>query len=349
MVKIGIIGAGSISASHLAAYRENPDAEVVAICDIVKERAEERARQFNIKGVYSSADEMLSQEQLDAVSVCVWNSAHAECTIKALEAGCHVLCEKPMATSAADAERMLSTAKRMNKLLMIGFVLRFSENSKIIEDLKQNGVFGDFYYAKATYTRRNGNPGGWFGDKARSGGGPVIDLGVHYIDKVRYHFGNPKPVSVYAVTYQKLFDRKHIKTKKGYYSASHSENDICDVEDMASALIRFENGSSLQIEVSFSLNQKEDIGTATLYGDRGGVSLSPFEIYTELDGYMVDITPKAIPAEDFQKNFNSEIKHFTDCFTKDIPCRAPAEDGVEIMRILDAVYRSAETGHEVTL
>ena len=133
MVKIGIIGAGSISASHLAAYRENPDAEVVAICDIVKERAEERARQFNIKGVYSSADEMLSQEQLDAVSVCVWNSAHAECTIKALEAGCHVLCEKPMATSAADAERMLSTAKRMNKLLMIGFVLRFSENSKIIE------------------------------------------------------------------------------------------------------------------------------------------------------------------------------------------------------------------------
>lgn len=350
MLNVGVIGAGSISAMHLNAYKNNPQVRLKAVCDIVPQRAKARAEEFGAERWYASADEMLKAEKLDAVSVCVWNSAHAECTIKALGAGCHVLCEKPMATSLKEAEAMLEQAEKQNRLLMIGFVLRFSNNSRIIEDLKSSGVFGDFYYAKATYMRRNGNPGGWFGDKSRSGGGPLIDLGVHYIDKVRYHFGNPKPVSVYAAAYQKLFDRPELKLNhKDYASAGAGKGDICDVEDMASALIRFDNGSSLQLEVSFSLNLKQDTGNAVLYGTKGGVSLDPFEIYSELGGYMVNITPTGIPEEDFRKLFCNEIDHFISCVNGECSCLAPARDGVEIMKIIDAIYLSAQTGHETIL
>ena len=161
--------------------------------------------------------------EIDAVSVCTWNAAHAECTIAALNAGKHVLCEKPMAMNAAEAQAMLDAAKRNDRLLMIGFVRRFGNDCAIAKDLIEHDRMGDIYYAKATYLRRNGCPGGWFGDKARSGGGPLIDLGVHVIDLTRYLMGKPKPVSVYGATFHKLGDRRSIKSERGYVSATQED------------------------------------------------------------------------------------------------------------------------------
>lgn len=349
-LKVGIIGTGSISREHIESYLKNPRVELYAFCDINAEQLRIMGERYAITRLYTDKEEMLGLEELDAVSVCTWNNAHAECSIAALDAGKHVLCEKPMAMSAQEAVTMKEAADRSGKLLMIGFVRRFGNDCEVVRDFIGNGQLGELYYGKATYLRRNGNPGGWFGDKARSGGGPLIDLGVHVIDLTRYLAGNPKPVSVYGVTFQKLFDRKGIKPPKKYASLSRAEQCPCDVEDFASALIRFDSGFVLDVEASYSLNLKKNVGNIELFGTKGGAKLDPeLEIFTEINGYMADVSLTFSTALDTDGLFGKEVDHFVSCVLDGIPCRNPASDGIEIMRILDAVYKSAETGHEVVL
>ena len=200
------------------------------------------------------------------------------------------------------------------------------------------------------YLRRNGNPGGWFGDKSRSGGGPLIDLGVHVIDFDRFLKGKPHAVSVYGATFQKLYDRKNIRSKKAYRSSGAGPDDICDVEDLATALIRFEDGSVLSVEASFSLNIKNDEGKMQFFGTKAGASLSPeLELYGELDGYMTDISLKAETTMNLGNMFCQEINHYVDCILNGTECISPACDGVEMMKILNAIYESTKTGHEVIL
>lgn len=350
-LKIGIIGTGSISNEHIRAYQSNPNVELYAFCDLNEQRVRDMGAKYGVTRLYTDKDAMLAElPELDAVSVCTWNSAHAPCAIAALNAGKHVLCEKPMATSAEEAHAMKAAAEKNGKLLMIGFVRRYGNDCRILKDFIRNDYFGELYYAKATYLRRNGNPGGWFGDKSRSAGGPLIDLGVHVIDLVRYLMGNPKPVSVYGATFEKLGNRKNIKGSTGYSSAEKGSNDICDVEDLATAMIRFDNGAVLSIEASFSLNIKHDEGKIELFGTKAGAKLDPsLELYTEVNDYLADVSLAAPTALDFSDLFANEINHFVSCLTDGIPCLSPAQDGVEIMTILDAVYESARTGHEVIL
>ena len=307
--------------------------------------------QYGVTRLYTDEAQMLAElPELDAVSVCTWNSAHAPCTIMALNAGKHVLCEKPMATNVEDAVAMKEAAEKNGKLLMIGFVRRFGKDCHIVSDLIKNNKLGEIYYAKVANVRRNGNPGGWFGEKARSGGGPLIDLGVHSIDLVRYLMGNPKPVSVYGVTYDKLKNRPGIKGTVDYKSQTEAAKPVFDVEDMASALIRFDNGATLAVEASFSLNIPHDVGRIELYGSKAGAVIDPeLKIYTQQNGYLTNVTLHQSTALSFNGLFENEIRHFVDCITKGIPCRNPAEDGVEMMKILDAVYESAATGHEVII
>lgn len=349
-IKIGVIGVGSISNCHIQAYQKNPNVELYAFCDIDEEQLRKMGEEYGISRLYTDIDAMLALKELDAVSVCTWNSAHADCAIAALNAGKHVLCEKPMSVSREKAEEMKAAADKNGKLLMIGFVRRYGNDCAVLKDFIEKDYFGALYYAKATYLRRNGNPGGWFGDKSRSGGGPLIDLGVHVIDLVRYLMGNPRPVSVYGATFQKLYDRKNIKKIGGYASVSKSDRDICDVEDLAVAMIRFENGAVLSLEASFSLNLKKDEGKIELFGTKGGAKLDPeLEIYTEINDYLADVQLDYPTALNFDDIFEKEINHFVDCILNGTPCRAPAEDGVTLMAILDAIYESAETGHEVLL
>ena len=274
-IKVGVIGVGSIAEMHIAGYKADPRVELAAFCDINEERLKEKGERHGVTRLYTDVKDMVAKEELDAVSVCTWNAAHAPCTIAALEAGLHVLCEKPMAMNVAEAEAMRDTAKRSGKLLMIGFVRRFGNDCAVVQDFINEGYFGDLYYAKATYLRRNGCPGGWFGDKSRSGGGPLIDLGVHVIDLVRYLMGNPKPVSVYGATFQKLGDRPGIKKGDAYQSSTTEEKPVFDVEDMASVMIRFDNGAVLSIEASFSLNIEKDEGKIELFGTKAGAKLDP--------------------------------------------------------------------------
>ena len=349
-LKVGIIGAGSISEAHIKGYKALDNVELYALCDINEERAKEKAEKHGFAHVYTDYDEMLKLEDLDAVSVCTWNNGHAPATIAALKAGKHVLCEKPTAMNAKEAAAMKEAADESGKLLMIGFVRRHGNDAKILKDFIDAGDLGDIYYAKANYIRRNGNPGGWFCDKSRSGGGPLIDLGVHVIDLVRYLAGRPKPVSVFGVTYSHLGNREHIKLPKDYYSADHVEGEACDVEDMAAAMVRFDNGMVLNVEVSFSLNVDKDRGIVELFGTKAGAKIDPeLSIYTEKNGYLVDLIPAHKTALSFEGLFENEMKHFIDCIQGEAVSIAPPEDGIEIMHILDAIYESAKTKREVII
>mgnify|MGYP003311241099 CR=1 FL=1 len=351
MVRIGMIGAGNIANIHIASYKKNPSVEIAAICDINPERLNETADKFGIEKRYPSVYEMLANEKLDAADVCVWNCAHAECTIAALEAGLDVLCEKPMAMSYAEAKAMEDTAKRCGKLLMLGFVTRFSPEAKITKDLIDQGFFGDIYYSKASYIRRNGNPGGWFSDKSKSGGGAVIDIGVHPLDLTRYLMGNPKPVSVYAVVNDYLrSERAALKTHVGWSpKGADPEHDINDVDTSGIAIIKYDNGATTLLECSYAING-EPRSERSLFGTKGGITLDGMKVFSETNGFMTDV--KLVDLNSYKSGggmFEEEMKHFVDCVMGKCECKSPAEDGVVVMKMLDAIYESARTGHEVVL
>lgn len=352
-IKVAIVGVGSISNCHLSAYLAHQELfEVYAFCDINKERLESMGKKYGVTRLYTDEAEMLAAlPEIDAVDVCTWNAAHAPCSIMALEAGKHTFCEKPMAMTVEEAIAMKAAADKAGKLLMIGFVRRFGQDCEILKDFVKGGTLGELYYTKVRYLRRNGCPGGWFGNKELSGGGPLIDLGVHVIDLARYIMGNKKPVSVYGLTYDKIGKRTNIKKgTKAYVASTAGNEDIYNCEDMASALIRFEDGSAISAEASFSLNIEKDENYLQFFGDKGGARLdSNLTVYTDMNGYLVNVGLSGKSGPDFDQIFKDEIKNFGEAINGTSECRNPAEDGIEMMKILRAIYDSAESGHEVIL
>ncbi|MDD4163988.1 MAG: Gfo/Idh/MocA family oxidoreductase [Eubacteriales bacterium] len=349
-IKVGIIGTGNISGCHIEGYKALPDlCEVSAVCDIDEDKVKAYAARHGVARYYTDYNEMMAKEQLDAVSVCTWNAAHKGAAIAALRGGANVICEKPMAMNESESLEMLKTAEETGKLLMVGFVRRFGNDADILKNFIDSGTLGDIYYAKATYLRRNGCPGGWFGDKEYAGGGPLIDLGVHVIDLVRYLAGGPKPVSVYGVTYSNLGDSRAVGGQS-WVSSTKGFDFKYTVEDFASAMIRFDNGMTLAVEASFNLNLKKDMGNIELFGTKAGAKIDPqIEFFSDMNGMLVDIKPHGDTSLSFNGLFNREIAHFVDCVRNGTKCKSPAEDGVVLMRILDAVYKSANLGSEVKL
>ena len=349
-IKIGIIGTGNISAFHMCGYKALPElCEVVAVCDIDEQKVKKYAANHGVERYYTDYNEMMSKEKLDAVSVCTWNAAHKGAAIAALKGGANVICEKPMAMNEEEAKEMQKVAEETGKLLMIAFVRRFGNDADVLKNFIEQGTMGDIYYAKATYLRRNVCPGGWFGDKEYSGGGPLIDLGVHVIDLVRYLAGGPKPVSVYGVTYSNLGNNRAVGGQS-WVSSTAGFQFKYTVEDFASALIRFDNGMTLAVEASFNLNLKNDMGNIELFGTKAGAKIDPqIEFFSDMNGMLVDIKPHGDTALNFNGLFNREIAHFVDCVRNGTACRSVASDGVVIMKILDAIYKSAETGSEVKI
>lgn len=353
-LKIAIIGCGGISECHIDGYLRMKDrCELYAFCDINPDRLAYMGEKYGIPEDkrFLDKDEMLAAlPEIDIVSVTTWNSAHAECAIAALNAGKDVICEKPMAMNEAEALAMKKAADDNGRLLMIGFVRRHGRDAKTILDFNKEDFFGEIYYAKATYIRRNGAPGGWFGDKSRSGGGPVIDLGVHVIDLCKYLMGNHKPVSVYAATFEKLGARKDLQGNKDWESVSAGNDDIFDVEDFATALIRFDNGSVINLETSFTLNTAEPRSEIELFGEKAGAKLSgKTKLVSDIAGQLVNIDFEKDRSFDFTNAFRAEIKNFVDSVSDHSLCVATAQDGVELMHIIDGIYKSAASGHEVLL
>jgi predicted dehydrogenase len=349
-IKIGIIGAGSISDMHLQAYQKLEGVELYAVCDLNQARAEEKAKPYGISHVYTDYRELLANPEVDAVSICTWNNTHAEISIAALRAGKHVLVEKPLCRTVEEALQIQEAVRETGKTLQVGFVRRYDANAQVVKRFINSGELGEIYYAKASCIRRLGNPGGWFADQERSGGGPLIDIGVHVIDLCWYMMGRPKPVSVSGNTYKKLGNRAHVRNLS-FYKAADYDPSTNGVEDMANALIRFENGASLLVDVSFTLHAKRDEISVKLYGDQGGVELEPEVILvTEKHDTILNVTPqtdnKSIHVPDA---FYNEVSHFVSCCRSGSTPISPVEDGLTMMRMLCGIYESAEKGTEIQL
>ncbi|MEK0314017.1 Gfo/Idh/MocA family protein [Cohnella sp. 56] len=347
-IKVGIVGTGSISNYHMNAYRNNADAEIYAVCDMNAERAAAQAAAYGAPQVYTEYAAMMADPHVDAVSICTWNNTHAPFAIQALEAGKHVLVEKPLCMTVQEALEVETAVLRSGKQLQIGYVRRYDPNAAMLKGWIDEGELGGIYYAKASCLRRLGNPGGWFADKARSGGGPLIDLGVHIIDLCWYMMGRPKVKSISGNTYKKLGLRSHVQGLTFYKSADY-DNQSNTVEDMANALIRFDNGASLMVDVSFTLHARKDETLVRLYGDKGGLEIDPeVLLVSEKSNTIVTLTPQTDHASfDADRAFQNEIDHFITCCRENRAPLSPIQDGVEMMKILCGIYESAEQGKEI--
>ncbi|MGG1515345.1 Gfo/Idh/MocA family oxidoreductase [Paenibacillus oryzisoli] len=349
-LKIGVIGAGSISDLHFASYVKEEQAELFAVCDLNRERAEGKAAKYNIPHIYTDYRELLANPEIDAVSICTWNNTHAELSIAALRAGKHVLVEKPLCKTVEEALQIGQAVQETGKTLQVGFVRRYDTNAQLAKHFIDNGQLGSIYYAKASCLRRLGNPGGWFSDVERSGGGPLIDIGVHVIDVCWYLMGRPKPVSVSGNTYRQLGNRANIKNLN-FYKAADYDAEHNTVEDLANALIRFENGASLMIDVSFTLHAKKDEISVKLYGDKGGVELEPeLTFVTEVLDTITNVSPQTNNKSiEINSAFQNEISHFVSCVLSGETPISPVEDGINMMKILCGIYESAAKGQEIRL
>lgn len=327
-LRVGVIGLG-LGRHHLAGYMRNEDVKVVGIADVNAELLRVMAQEYDIPNTYTSYRDLLKSGP-DLVSIALPNYLHAPAAIDALKAGVHVLCEKPMAMNAAEAQRMVNAAQRNKRHLMIALNNRFRAEAQVLKKLIEEGVLGEIYYAKTGWMRRRGIPGAgsWFTQKAKSGGGPLIDLGVHMIDLTRWLMGNPKPKSVLGATYAKFSD---------------TEQGIIDVEDLATAFIKLEGGISLIAETSWASHVPAEAAYVKLVGTEGGAEIigDRLTIYTEMHGQQVDITPSYAPRA-WGDCIAAEIAHLVTCIQEDRTPMSTGEQGVEMMKILEGIYKSAE-------
>lgn len=333
-LKIGVMGAGNFAQfAHIANYAKLPDVQVVALADTDDVLLRRVANQYQIAKVFTDFQD-LAKEELDAISICLPNSFHAAAAVAALQNGKHVLCEKPLAVNAAEAQTVVDAAQSAERVLMVGFQGRFTAEALALRRLIDRGRLGEIYFAQASHERRRGIPvtKEWCMQKALAGGGALIDLGVHALDLALWMMNFPKPVSVTGMTHQK-FQAAQTEAKN-------------DVEDFATGYVRFENGGSLVVRASWASHIEQNRSSFELLGTRGGATLDPLTIYTQDDGQLLDVTPIVRQTEDPHL---VEVRHFIDCVRNN---RAPIITGgqaLAVARIVDGIYRSAAEGGAVDL
>ena len=334
-LRIAVTGL-SAGACHVADYAACSSVEELILCDVSEKKLEEVGEQYHIEKRYTDYTAMLNEEKPDAVSLAVPNYLHMPLAVQALEHGCHVLCEKPMARTAAEAGIMKDAASRSGKILMINFNQRFQPDCRALKKVIDNGLLGDIYYIRTLWHRQRGVP--WWYPLAKGretcGGGALIDLGVHVLDRALWFCGYPGAVQVMGAGFS------HIAQKE---APAHGLEHF-DLEDMGVAMIRLDSGAMLELEASWAANRENEEITTRIYGTRGGALLKDDRtvLFLEKDGGVekVDLEPEEGP--NIRQVFLDTILGRT------APVCTP-EEGMEVSAILDAVYRSAETGFAVLL
>ena len=340
-LKIVVIGAGFAGrVIHVPGYRA-AFAPVAALCDAEEPRAQALARENSIPRVYTDWRSMLAEEKPDVVSVCLPNVCHREVTIAALDAGAHVLCEKPLATSVADARAMFDAARRNGKRLMAAQHFRFEPAAQAIKRAVESGDLGQVYYAEATALRRLGIPTwGTFHQRASSFGGCLLDIGVHMLDQTVWLMGNPTAARVSAVTQQRFGRRPEIAAAM----RNAWDPQRFDVEDFGVAFVRFEDGASLVLRTSWAAHIGESRFSSRLLGTEGGAITDPPTLYRLRDGAQVDEEFKALPKV---SGWGLEMAHWLAVVRGEAEPLVREEETMNVQRILNAAYRSAEEGREV--
>ena len=367
-LKIGFIGCGGIAnQKHFPGMSQQSEyVDMCAFCDLIPERAEKAAKEYGTPDakVYTDYHELLADPTIDAVHVLTPNIAHCEITIAALEAGKHVLCEKPMAATEADAKKMLEARDRTGKMLTIGYQYRHFPVNQVAKAVVDDGWLGDIYYAEATYLRRRGVPTwGVFTDKSKQGGGPLIDIGTHALDLTLFLMNNYDVDYVVGTSFEKLgrlLDPEH--QGQVNYRGEHDSwnNETYDVEDSAFGHIKMKNGAVINLRASWAINMVGETGAnneahATLAGTKGGldtledrvrlnhvVANQPSVTYvgnkvaSYIPGFSQGPAPLSKKADIWVKALRGEGELFV-----------TADQAYCVTKILDAIYQSSKTGKPV--
>jgi predicted dehydrogenase len=348
-IRLGIIGAGNIGNVHINVFKKLPtEIEIVAVTDSYNSLAQMRAAEHGIPKCYMTSEELIQDPDIDAVVIGVPNQWHAPLAVQALKAGKHVLLEKPMAIDVPSAREIVRAQRESGKVLMIPHQMRWEWLPMQVKQQVDNGAIGNIYNAKVGWFRRKGIPGWgtWFTKREESGGGPLIDIGVHMLDLAFYFMGNAKPVSVYGSTYAEFGPKKRGIGTWG----TPNWNGTYNVEDLATALIKMDNGSTLSLEVSWAVHMDTDSkhfvhlmgseGGASLIGNQGKLLTETFERATEVE----------LKTPDNDEGGRIRVsRHFIECIRSGKEPTTSAMAGFTNNLILDAIYESSRTGHEVIL
>ncbi len=348
-IRVGIIGVGQIGKKHIENYQLIPDVEVVAIAGRDQARTEQTSRDYQIPNWTTDYQQLLANDDIDAVDICLHNNLHLPATVAALKAGKHVLCEKPMAGSYRDAEEMLNTAKKYDRKLSIQLWDIFFQETKAAKEVIRNGVIGKPYYACSAGFRRRGRPflDGYgtsdFVQKNKSGGGALFDMGVYHIASILYLLGNPEMLRVSGRTYQETsIDSKRL-------ADSHY-----DVEEFAVGLAQLEGNITLNVVEAWAIHL-DTLGGSYIAGSNGGVRLNPFGVYHSVGDLDLDSTVN-FESYNFRQHalrencdaYDSPQQHWIAALLGRVPLIPTAGIALNTMRISEGIYLSEKLGREVT-
>jgi predicted dehydrogenase len=347
-LKVGLIGLGGIANTHVPGWQASPYAEVVAGSDIRPEVFDTWKQKYGISRFYENFNDLIADPELDIIDICSPNMFHTEQAVAALNAGKHVICEKPLAPTPADIRKMIEARDRSGKLLMTAQHFRFRGISQAAKAEIDNGVLGDVYHARAWMLRRCLLPNrDTFIKKSHSGGGPTIDIGVHILDLTLWLMGHPKPVAVSGVAKTALAHRPGAFTMWGRSTVLPE----MDVEDFAAAFVRFDNGATLMLEVSWLLhhNTTGEEAKVWLYGTEGGLEWPSDTLMTSNYATKQLLTATLGATSDTMEPHALECVEFAKAVAEGLPSPVPAEQSLMVQSILDGIYRSQEMGAEVKI
>ena len=357
-LRVAVIGTGMIAnAAHIPAWKALPnDAEVIGVADIRGEAAQETAQRYGIARAYADPQKMLDELAPDVVSVCTPNVYHKEWTLAALRTGAHVLCEKPLAPSYADAVEMFDEAKAHGRILTACQSMRFTHAFAAARDIASEGRLGEIYFAEVNSIRRRGIPKwGFFHMKKHNAGGPVCDLGVHTLDAVFWIMGNPKVKAVSGMAYSKLghLDEGLVTSlaesgaPTGVFTPRPYDYHEYDVEDFASGYLRLENDITVMLKTSWAVNMPDSFGLSVA-GTRGGMQLPPLKLFTNQGHYQVEIVPKVLADANVPFAGHYElIANLVNAIHGEAELVVKPEETLNVIRAIELLYKSAEQGMEV--
>ena len=347
-LKVGLIGVGGIACRHFPGWHESPHAELVALADISPKILKEVGQREGVSRLYTKPEELIRDKDIDIVDICTPNMYHAPLSIAALNAGKHVICEKPLAPKPGDIRKMIAARNKAKKLLMTAQHFRFEGTSRALKAEIDQGILGNVYHARSWMLRRSAaptRPG--LVEKRHAGGGPCIDIGTHILDLTLWMMGNPKPVAVSGTTHDRLR-----KLPGAFSDWGGPIPKSWNVEECAAAFVRFANGASLVLEVSWLLNHpfapaEEDM-QMWLYGDKGGAHWpnNTIHVTSNKTRQHMDITLRNAEGGEARM---LECMAFAEAVAKGKPSPVPAEQSMQVIAILDAIYESAKKGKEVTI
>jgi predicted dehydrogenase len=345
-VRVAVIGAGAIGQDHVSSFRLHPAAQVVALAEVSAQRGRETAERFGIPEVVSDYRKLLARGDIDAVSIALPNYLHAKVALDAIKAGKHVMLEKPMATNARDAAKLVAEARKRRVLFMVGQNFRFAAETQTAKQVIDRGLLGDVYHAKTSWIRRAGIPriGSWFTQRRFAGGGCTYDIGVHALDRCLYLMGEFDAAAVSGKTFAKFGPR-------GLGNGNWGRSEIdpgakFDVDDLSIALIKLKSGRTVLLEASWAAHVPVvDVNATQLFGTEGGLSLPPVQLLRQTRG---GYTTEAVdPLPTFVDT--NRMVHFIDCLLGKAKLHVEPAQSLAVQKILDAIYKSAATGREVRI